>query len=129
MSENIEDTEVDEAAARLEAELDVISDKLKAGEDLTNAEGLTLLKLIGGVNANLTISNEILYVISNQLPNMLQSLADKLLRRCGRTDKKVRKAAANICEQHVEQLWALARVRAVDVADAIRTATSEEEAE
>ena len=124
MSENID--EVNEAAAKLEVELTVITDKIKNGEGLTNEEGSTLLKLIGGVNANLTISNEILYLVSNQLPQLVESLADRILRRCGRTDTKIRKSVAKICIEHVEQLWTMARVRAVDVADAIRTEVKEE---
>jgi hypothetical protein len=129
VSEEVEDQEsqeeVDAAAVKLEAEFNAAADKLKAGEGLTNEEGMVLLKLIGGVNANLTISNEILYVVSENLPHMVNSLADKVMRRCGRTDKKIRKSVAAMCAESIEQLWSLARLRALDVADAIRNAAGE----
>lgn len=118
-----EDTPVqtDEEAAALQAEIDAIVAKLEAGDSISSEEGLKLLKIIGGLNANLTICNELLFVISEQLPAMVSSLADRITRRCGRTDKKLRRSVDKICAEHIESLWTLVRIRGIDVADAMRT--------
>lgn len=117
-----EDTPIqtDEEAAALQAEVDAIVAKLEAGDSISSEEGLKLLKIIGGLNANLTICNELLFVISEQLPAMVGSLADRITRRCGRTDKKLRRSVDKICAEHIESLWTMVRIRGIDVADAMR---------
>lgn len=107
-------------AAALQAEVDAIVAKLEAGETISAEEGLKLLKIIGGLNANLTICNELLFTISNQLPLLVSSLADRITRRCGRTDKKLRRSVDKICAEHIETLWTMVRIRGIDVADAMR---------
>lgn len=121
MSEDtqVQTNEQDEAAA-LQAEIDAIVAKLEEGEGVSSEEGLKLLKIIGGLNANLTICNELLFVISLQLPTMVGSLADRITRRCGRTDTKLRKSVNKICAEHIESLWTMVRIRGIDVADAMR---------
>jgi hypothetical protein len=113
--------QTDEEAAAFQAEIDAIVAKLQGGETISAEEGLKLLKIIGGLNANLTICNELLFVISEQLPVMVGSLADRITRRCGRTDKKLRRSVDKICNEHVESLWTIVRMRGIDVADAMRT--------
>lgn len=124
-----EDTQVqtDEQAeaAALQAEVDAIVAKLEGGEGISAEEGLKLLKIVGGLNANLTICNELLYVISEQLPAMVGSIADRITRRCGRTDKKLRKSVDKICAEHIESLWTMVRIRGIDVADAMRSQEGE----
>ena len=121
MNENTE-VQIDEQAeaAALQAEVDAIVAKIEGGEDISAEEGLKLLKIVGGLNANLTICNELLFVISAQLPVMVSSIADRITRRCGRTDKKLRKSVDKICAEHIESLWTMVRIRGIDVADAMR---------
>lgn len=107
-------------AAAFQAEVDAIVAKLEGGESISAEEGLKLLKIVGGLNANLTICNELLFVIAAQLPVMVDNLANRITQRCGRTDKKLRKSVNNICAEHIESLWTIVRIRGIDVADAMR---------
>lgn len=113
--------QTDEEAAAFQAEVDAIVAKLEGGETISAEEGLKLLKIIGGLNVNLTICNELLYTIQEQLPQMVSGLADRITRRCGRTDAKLRRSVDKICVEYIESLWHLVRMRGLDVADAMRT--------
>ena len=112
--------QTDEEAAAFQAEVDAIVAKLEGGEAISAEEGLKLLKIIGGLNVNLTICNELLYTIQEQLPQMVSGLADRIARRCGRTDAKLRRSVDKICVEYIESLWHLVRMRGLDIADAIR---------
>lgn len=105
---NIE--EIEEETADLEQRFTSITAKIVAGEPITNEEGNDLLKLIAGLNANLTITNEVLFNVQENLPKVIGSIADSVLRRVGRTDKKIRKSVEKICLQNLEMFWDMIRM-------------------
>lgn len=109
---NIEEIEeeIEEKTADLEQRFTSITAKIVAGEPITNEEGNDLLKLIAGLNANLTITNEVLFNVQENLPKVIGSIADSVLRRVGRTDKKIRKSVEKICLQNIEMFWDMIRM-------------------
>lgn len=113
-------TQDDAQAAAVQAEFDAVVNKLEAGESISAEEGLKLLKILGGVNANLTICNEMLYSIHEQLPQMVENLGRSVARRCGRSDRKLLKAVDKLSAEYVEHLWNIVRIRGIDVANAMR---------
>lgn len=127
MNDQIED--IDKQAEELQQKFQAITDKVTGGGDATNAEALELLKLIAGLNANLTITNELLHSIQELIPQMTSSLGERILLRTGRTDKKIKRAVVKIIDEHIERMWDMVRMQAVAVADAIRQQNTDKNAE
>lgn len=127
MSDNTINDAIEQEAAGLEQRFTAVTAKLLAGEPITNEEGTDLLKLISGLNANLTITNEVLFNVQENMPKMIGSIADSVLRRAGRTDKKIRKSVEKICLQNLELFWDMIRMHATAVAASIAEQNKGEE--
>lgn len=129
MSDN-QTEEIEEQVDGLEQRFQVITEKLVGKEPLTNEEGMDLLRIIAGLNANNSLTNEIMLNIQDNVPKLLGSVADAVMRRVGRTDQKLRKSVGKICDNQLEIFWDMIRMHAVTTAAEIseqnRTGNAEE---
>jgi hypothetical protein len=108
-------------AARFAQILGVIKD----GEGISNEDALFFVGLIGSLDNNLRIANDIVESLGESIPDMVKSLAFSVLARVGRTDTKVKRSVLKTCEEHIDTLWTMARIRAVQAATAIGTEEAE----
>ena len=127
MSDNSINDTIEQKTEDLEQRFTAVTAKILAGESITNEEGNDLLKLIAGLNANLTITNEVLFNVQENLPKMIGSISDSVLRRVGRTDKKIRKSVEKICLQNLEVFWDMIWMHATAVAASIAKQNKNEE--
>jgi hypothetical protein len=119
--------DIEQQVNELEQQFDQVIAKLTAGEPLTNEEGVSLFRVLGGLHSNLTISNEMLHTIHEEVPQMVRYLSSRIIQRCGRTDSKVKKSVEKLCAEHIDQLWVAVRLRALTVAETLRNTNTDSE--
>ena len=111
MSDNIVDN-TEEDVSTLETRFAVTSAKLVNKEPLTNEEGMDLLRVIAGLNANSAVTDEIMFNMQDNIPKLLHTVSDTILRRVGRTDQKIRKSVSKICDSNLQIFWDMIRMHA-----------------
>jgi hypothetical protein len=85
-------------------------EKFGAGTDLTREEVEFLITLVGSLDINLRVSNEMLSTALGTTQELLGITAGAVLRKCGRTDMKIRNKIAKMCEENFDSLITVVRL-------------------
>jgi hypothetical protein len=116
MSSNDTITDYEEAAKAAARRFADILKSLSEGKDLSNEDAIFIVQLVGDLDNNLRIANEIVDGLAISIPDMARSLGFAVLARAGRGDQKIKKSVLKICDEHVETLWTMARIQALQSA-------------
>jgi uncharacterized membrane protein len=87
--------------------LDRIFAAVKEGGDLSNADARALLEVIDSLDFAFRVQNTVNTVMAQTIPEMAASLAGSVLSRAGRTETKIQRAVAKICDEHVNALMGM----------------------
>jgi uncharacterized membrane protein len=87
--------------------LDRIFSAVKEGGDLSNADARALLEVIDSLDFAFRVQNTVNTVMAQTIPEMAASLAGSVLSRAGRTETKIQRAVAKICDEHVNALMGM----------------------
>jgi hypothetical protein len=113
-TEEIQQDEVPKKFARIVGDV-------QDGRDLHNDDAQLLLGIIGGLDQNFAVSNMMLETLLGTITDMCQKLGVDVLRRAGRTDKKIRRSVEKMVTGEVENLFSFTKARAEEYMNIVRS--------
>lgn len=113
-----ENTTPDEVISDAKRFADILT-AIREGADVNNDDAVFLVQLVGSLDNNLTLANDIVESLGRSITDMARSLAFSVLARAGRSDQKIKKSVLKIVDEHVETLWTMARIQAIQTAQAL----------
>ena len=87
-----------------------LAEKFRDGNELTREEVEFLLGLIGGLDVHLRVCNQMLSAALGTTKELLNTTAAAVLRKCGRTDTKIRNKVAAMCGENFETLLSVVQL-------------------
>lgn len=101
-----EENQVDETSAQFNA----IVEKVKEKQTLTHEDAEFLVSVIAGFDINLRVAQEVMSVTLGTAQEMLTQTASAVLRKCGRTDRKIRRKVDDLCADNFEALLGIVKL-------------------
>jgi len=77
---------------------------INEGAEVSNADARVLADIIDQLDLAFRVQSTVNNVLTQTIPEMASSLAGSVLSRAGRTDTKIRRSVAKICDEHVVAL-------------------------
>lgn len=97
-------TETPEQEPTAQEQFAALTQRFRDGEQLSKEDIEFLISLIGGLDVHLRVCNEMLSAALGTTQELLNTTAAAVLRKCGRTDSKIRKKIAAMCQENFETL-------------------------
>lgn len=93
-----------EVNEEIKTQFQTIVEKVKNKEAITQEDAEFLVGLVGGFDMNLRIANSVLQVALGSAEEAIRETAGAVLRKCGRTDTKIRRKVGTLCEDNFRSL-------------------------
>jgi hypothetical protein len=84
--------------------------KVKEQQQLNQEEAEFLVSIIAGFDAQLSLAQDVMSVTLGTANELLAETAAAVLRKCGRTDQKIRRKIAALCDENFQTLLNVIRL-------------------
>jgi len=84
--------------------------KVKEQQQLNQEEAEFLVSIIAGFDVQLKLAQDVMSVTLGTAKELLAETAGAVLRKCGRTDQKIRRKIAALCDENFQTLLNVIRL-------------------